>query len=163
MTEERSPQSFTQPLVFEGRRPDGAYAANQQHIEPNRYSDPTNNSSQYSQRPSGYMMPRSLAPGSTVNSPNSGIVYYGYRDEAPQFQESVQNTRHLVDNQKVTRYVQHLSSDEEHEVSTKSRSRTSSQLSKIRAYLNLQRKLLFWLVAVLILIIIALLGVIFEL
>jgi len=165
MTEERSPQSFTQPLVFEGRRPDGAYAANQQHIEPNRFSDPTNNSSQYNQRPSGYMMPRLLAPGVTVDSHNSGIVYYGYRDEAPQFQESVQNTRHLVDEnqKKVTRYVQHFSSDEEHESSTKSRSRISSQLSKIRAYLNLQRKLLFWLSAVLILIIIALLAVIVDL
>jgi len=163
MTEERNPQSFTQPLVFEGRRPDGAYTANQQHIEPNRYSDPTSHSSQYNQRPSGYVMPRSLAPP-TVDSPNPGIVYYGYRDEAPQFEESLQNTRNLVDNQKkVTRYVQHFSSDEEAEDRTKSRSRTYSQLSRILAYLNLQRKLLFWLFAVLLLIIVALLGVIVEL
>lgn len=159
MAEEQKLQ-YTQPLVFEGRRPDDGLIPNQQHFEPNRYSDPTHQ--HYNQNPTGYRLPRSLPPAASVQSPSSGVVYYGYREEPPKYEDRVKKNRHLVDKKKVTRYVQHFSSDEEPEAS-KSRSRTASQLSKIMAYVNLQRKLLLWLFAILLLIIIALVGIIIEL
>jgi hypothetical protein len=137
------------------------FGSNQQNIELKRYSDPTDQLN--SQRSTGYMLPRSV-PRSIVGTPSSRVAYHGYREEPAKYENRVRNNRHLVDSRNVTRYVQQqFLSDEEPEANSKTRSWAASQLSKITGYLNMQRKLLFWMFAILILIIVALLGVIVEL
>jgi len=163
MNEERIPQSDTLPLVYEGIRPDDVFTANQQYVlGPNPYPDLTNQ--QYPERPQGYMLPRSLAPGQTVDSANSGFVYYGYPEARPRYEDTYQNTRSVVGNKKkLTKYVQHFSGDEEPEEISKSRSRTNSKFIELCAYFKTQRKVFLGIFAILILLIVALLGVIVEL